>query len=793
MCGAALNYIPDRYILKCEYCGTAQTVPKLDNDKRARMYERANNYRRNNEYDRAMGIFESILNEDTEDAEAYWSLVLCRYGVDYVKDPNTSKYVPTINRTQYKSIFDDEDYKSALSYADENQREIYKTEAAIIDKLQNNILYVAKNETPFDVFICYKETDKNGNRTVDSIYAQDIYDNLTKEGYKVFFSRITLEDKLGQAYEPYIFSALNTAKVMIVVGTNADNFNAPWVKNEWSRFLGLIKNKGDKYLIPAYKDMNAYDLPNEFINLQAQDMAKIGFLQDLVYGVKKLINKTNKPAKSESNRVDYTPAATDPKALLESLEFSLELGCFEEADKYARKLLAIEPENARVYICKLLISLQLKDTKALIDYPHSFEDDEYYIKALKFAKGDYLQTVKSYATENAYIRAEKTFYLAKNIEDLKKSKKLFEQLGDYKDSVRKLDGVKKKIAKKKTTSAIVTAIILAVVFVIGTLISNDIKARNGLKLEYDKYSDSYMVTGIGFNRDAVLTIPSTYKNKPITTIDSWAFKDCTKLTNAIIDGITSIEYEAFLDCATLTAVTIGNSVTSIGSGVFFGCTSLTTVTIGSGVTVIESSAFSGCDIESINISEENANYYSKDNCIIEKESKTLISAFKNSIIPSDVSVTAIGYGAYLGRTGLTDIIIPDSITSIDMNAFANCKNLTSVTIPDSVTSIGEHAFGNCTSLTSITLPAEVKIIDKLLFNGCTNLADITIHAGVEKIGLYAFSHCTNLTRINFTGTIAQWKAISKAVSKDGSWNDHSGDYKVYCSNGTLDKNNNLVT
>ena len=112
------------------------------------------------------------------------------------------------------------------------------------------------------MFICYKETDNVGNRTVDSVLAYDLYNELTKEGYKVFFSRITLEDKIGTAYEPYIFAALNSAKIMIVLGTKPEYFNATWVKNEWSRYLTLAKkSNGKKILIPAYKDMDPYDLP----------------------------------------------------------------------------------------------------------------------------------------------------------------------------------------------------------------------------------------------------------------------------------------------------------------------------------------------------------------------------------------------------------------------------------------------------------------------------------------------------------------------------------------------------
>ena len=160
------------------------------------------------------------------------------------------------------------------------QREIYEAEATAINEIQKGILAISQKEEPFDVFICYKETDANGRRTKDSVLATELYNELTREGFKVFFSRITLEDKLGIAYEPYIFAALHSSKVMVVLGTKPEHFTAVWVKNEWSRYLALIKNGAKKTLIPAYRDMDPYDLPAELSHLQAQDIAKLGVIQD---------------------------------------------------------------------------------------------------------------------------------------------------------------------------------------------------------------------------------------------------------------------------------------------------------------------------------------------------------------------------------------------------------------------------------------------------------------------------------------------------------------------------------
>lgn len=316
MCGGTIEFEENATVGTCEYCGTKQTLPKLNDDKKANLYDRANHFRRNNEFDKAMGIYEQILNEDMTDAEVYWSLVLCRYGIEYVEDPSSHKRVPTVNRAQFTSIFMDDDYKAAIRYADSSQKDLYEKEAKAIDDIQKGILELSGKEEPFDVFICYKETDDQGRRTRDSVLANDLYHQLTQEGFKVFFSRITLEDKLGVAYEPYIFAALNSAKVMVVLGTKPEYFNAVWVKNEWSRYLALLKGGAQKVLIPAYRDMDPYDLPEEFSYLQAQDMGRLGFMQDLIRGIRKIIGSPDSQVKEKEvthvNNVSVVSTGNNP-------------------------------------------------------------------------------------------------------------------------------------------------------------------------------------------------------------------------------------------------------------------------------------------------------------------------------------------------------------------------------------------------------------------------------------------------------------------------------------------------
>lgn len=292
MCGGDIDFIPGATYGTCEYCGSTSTIPQVEDENKLNRYNRANHFRRQCEFDKAVAAYEKILEQDDTDAEAHWGAVISRFGIEYVEDPATHQRIPTCHRVQVASILTDEDYLAAVENApDEESCRIYQEEAARIAEIQKGILAISANEKPYDVFICYKETDENGQRTRDSQWAQDVYYGLTEQGLKVFFSRITLEDKLGQQYEPYIFAALNSAKVMVVIGSRPEYFNAVWVKNEWSRYLSLMKHDHKRLLIPCYRDMDPYDLPEELSMLQSQDMSKIGFMQDLLRGVQKVMQQ----------------------------------------------------------------------------------------------------------------------------------------------------------------------------------------------------------------------------------------------------------------------------------------------------------------------------------------------------------------------------------------------------------------------------------------------------------------------------------------------------------------------
>ena len=367
MCGGDIEISADKTFGTCEYCGSTMTLPKTDDDQRLSLFNRGTHLRRNGEFDKAAAIYERLIGENDADAEAHWNLLLCRYGIEYVQDPASGERIPTCHRASFDSILNDVDYQAALKYSDGVARSLYEKEAQRIASLQRDILAISQKETPFDVFICYKESDENGKRTKDSALAQDIYYQLTDAGYKVFFARITLEDKLGQEYEPYIFAALHSAKVMVVVGTKPEYLNAVWVKNEWSRYLALMRTDRSRLLIPCYRDMDPYDMPEELSMLQSQDMGKIGFIQDLIRGVKKVVDAA-KPQEAVTETVKETvvvhnEGGSNVQALLKRGSMALEDGDWGKADEFFEQVLNQDAECGAAYLGKFLAKEKFPSTQ----------------------------------------------------------------------------------------------------------------------------------------------------------------------------------------------------------------------------------------------------------------------------------------------------------------------------------------------------------------------------------------------------------------------------------------------
>ncbi len=448
MCGANLEVSENQSVVTCGYCGIYQTLPRLDSDKKIALFTRANNLRIKSEFDKAAGIYESIIAEFRDEAEAYWGLVLCKYGIEYVDDGKGSK-IPTCHRTLPTSIMDDDDFNQACEYADITAKNVYRDEAKVIDKIQKKILNIALNESPYDIFICYKENDDiTGERTQDSLIAQDIYAQLIKDGYKVFYARVTLRQVAGTEYEPYIYAALSSAKVMLAIGTKHDYYDAVWVKNEWSRFISMMADDPTKALIPCYKNMDAYDMPKEFKNMQALDMGDVTFFGSLIENVERIIDNVSRKTTKET--VVINTGSDDVAPLLERGYLFLEDKDFKRADEFFEAVLNKDPKNGNAYLGKLMVAFSVSKFDALSDLPSPLNGNNNYEKIMRFADDELKESVKRcndvIIKRNEDARIQDLYENALEMMEHATTEEMFENAGymflevkDYKDAKQKSD------------------------------------------------------------------------------------------------------------------------------------------------------------------------------------------------------------------------------------------------------------------------------------------------------------------------------------------------------------------
>jgi hypothetical protein len=237
----------------------------------------------------------------------------------------------------------------------------------------------------------------------------------------------------------------------------------------------------------------------------------------------------------------------------------------------------------------------------------------------------------------------------------------------------------------------------------------------------------------------------------VKRIDDQAFNGCDSLLDLVLGkGVAYIGNLAFMGCAKLEKVIFSDNVETIGEEAFSGCDNLYKLSIGKCVNYIDPSAFCCCPkLNEIIVHKDNQDYYSNGDCLIKKDSKTLIKGYNNCVIPSDGSVSTIGQFAYKGNKDMTEIVIPKSVKVIDEGAFEDCIRLNKVSILGDPTKIGSKAFSHCLRLYSITLPKTLTEIAEDSFLGCCclievyNLSSLPVYAGSHGSG-YVASHAKDV-------------------------------------------------
>ncbi len=178
----------------------------------------------------------------------------------------------------------------------------------------------------------------------------------------------------------------------------------------------------------------------------------------------------------------------------------------------------------------------------------------------------------------------------------------------------------------------------------------------------------------------------------------------------IVSGTGNV---GFAGCTKLTDVKLPDSLTELGAYAFGFCTSLKRVELSENITNVLG-AFYGSGVDRIFVNPNNTVYYSVDDCLVDRATKTIVLGSNNSKIPTDGSVVDIMDGAFF----------------------------------------------NCSKLESVFIPMTMKQINYETFKGCTGLKTVTIGTNVTLIDDYAFDECMNITTVYYTGTEEQWNNIN---------------------------------
>ena len=324
-CGGLNHFEAFSGEVECEYCSVLIEL----NDERAKfinLYRKADDAWNNQDFDEALKLYEEIVDADATQAEAHWSAALCRYGVSYVTDPYRGEKIPTCNRINRTSILADKNYVAAMKYASARTREQYEARAKEIDRISQEFLKIVDQEEPYDVFISYKNRDESGKRTLDSQVAKKLYLFLKEKGIKVFFAEETLKAVGGNMFEPYIFAALTSAKVMVLFGSCKENVQATWVKNEWKRYLTLAAEDPSKTLIPAYIGDFYSAMPMELSYIQGYDAMSPVFNEEIAEFVKiKLASNKKTGTGKEVNLAERYASQEKVEKMVKKLDCEPEL------------------------------------------------------------------------------------------------------------------------------------------------------------------------------------------------------------------------------------------------------------------------------------------------------------------------------------------------------------------------------------------------------------------------------------------------------------------------------------
>lgn len=781
-CKAPVVIPAGRQVMTCSYCGMVNARPRATGVEQ-QMLTRAKEELLSGHFQEAEEDFRYILRKYPTEHEALWGRLLCRYGVEYVKDTKTGRLMPTVHFTRPGVIQTEDDFKRACEHAPEEVARQYREDARYIDEVQAKIRGKVQGDPGFDVFICHKTTRTTGAEngydqqefTPEYIEARNLYDELTAQRFRTFFApKAGLTP--GADYEAGIFHALDTARVMLLVCLNPDYLSTAWVKSEWSRYLDMQGEDPDKLLVPLYYGgVHEWELPEEIRlrKLQGIRMGELDSLKKIIALLEERIGRAYSPEEdfetllsgSGCELLRYVGAGGEVN-VPPTIRGRTVVGVAAQAFLDCRTVTEITLPAGVTRVgagafrgCSALGSLCVA------------EDNAYYevrSGALCSREGELLCLPAGW-TETEYDVPEGVrsigAYAFFGCASLRRAALPagVEHVGDHAfEGCCDLEEVQLPAAEPQMGEAVFAGC--------PKLAGRDFRtAPDGM--------GGCVVTGYTGHAGEV-TVPGSIGGLRVTAIGEGAFENRFALMRVVLpEGVRALGRGAFLGCSSLKEVVLPQSLREIGEDCFGYCERLRELRLPAGMADFPENALRGCDrLSSLELPAEMtcftaqlARYCPHLTLRVRRESPAHARAqelglpFTEVFSPeSDFETETLREGCvitkYLGTE--TDVIVPqvirgEKVTVIGTAAFHACMQLRSVTLPEGLITLGRSAFYGCGSLQSVLLPGSLTQISWRSFGSCASLMKLTIPDSVTRIEGGAFDGCGLLTLCGCVGGEAE--------------------------------------
>ena len=436
-------------VIECAFCHNTYTVPKEEarNDTRE-LLAIASHELDTCSFDRAYTAYSKAAELDASEPEAYFGMALATFKVQYLKDANRKHLQPICHDVGEERLADDKNYKKALSLATAAQKKIYTARAEEIDGVRKEFGRLRDRGVHYDCFICVKVTDKDdkGNQinTQDSYEALKLYNHLKKRGYSPFYSEEEIRGKAGAEYEATILYALYTAECMLVVCSNDEYLQTPWVKNEYTRFMELINDErkdsdsitivfcgkpierlpGKRALIQGVNLSNAdaYTSIEDFVEshtpqakkLRAQAAKEKARQEEEIRRQIEEQKKAQRELEEKLKNIQTMSVAAAPtqsagasatvSSLLIRAKQEKKDGNTARAREYYEKVIDADPQNGEAWWGMFLLDMNAADGKAVLSrMDYKLHDDvignRNYRNACEYASGDIKTTVDKFSSD----------------------------------------------------------------------------------------------------------------------------------------------------------------------------------------------------------------------------------------------------------------------------------------------------------------------------------------------------------------------------------------------------------